>query len=683
MEVLKSCAAGAVQPSFTFAVVADTHINESDATSTSPFETNRLANARARYVFECLSQMRPSPSFVVHLGDIVHPIPSHPRYDDAAREYQALTARLPVPIYLTPGNHDVGDKRINWMPADQVCTSYLEKYRSTFSKDWYSFQFADVRFIVINSLLINSGLEEEQQQQRWLENEIAAADRAFLFTHYPPYIYQQDEAGNYDNIDEPGRSWLLRTIKQGKVEAVFAGHVHNFWYDGIGDTHFYMLPSTAFLRHDFTEFYKVKPSDEFGRGEVEKFGFFLVDVYADHHVAHSLRTMGRMLDRSEPLPSLPASHLAHPSTSTFGEVGVELRHPWAETLQIPATGGVQEFGRKWARNDYPLLALMEMGVRLCKVPEGDVLDPSTHRRMTQMARLGQRYLVTSLRSAERLAQAALEQSGVIGVEVNATWDEFCSQNERWKSFREKSGIGLYLSLLGASSAEEHSASHFAHSIRAGFSISDLDSFAEALRIGRSNGQIDGVTVRIEADDDIAAASSILAGFRERTGCELIASLKTSAPLLSEELVDDARLLYRTVQAMLLSKVHKGIKFVFDTFMDVDRGYFPRQAFVDRKSNPRAAANGFRVVNSLCSSARNVELLTSSASQTRFVIDGSEHVLLLVDSERVPDGLTQFAHRRVSVLDLENGSPYSAAETDADRAPRHAPEGSRVLLVNVH
>ena len=32
----------------------------------------------------------------------------------------------------------------------------------------------------------------------------------------------------------------------------------------------------------------------------------------------------------------------------FPAAGVELRHPWAEVRQITATGGVQEFGRKWA-----------------------------------------------------------------------------------------------------------------------------------------------------------------------------------------------------------------------------------------------------------------------------------------------------------------------------------------------
>ena len=65
-------------PLFSFVVVADTHVNEAEHTSTSPYETNHLANPRARHVFAEIAAMRPPPRFVVHLGDIVHPVPSLP-----------------------------------------------------------------------------------------------------------------------------------------------------------------------------------------------------------------------------------------------------------------------------------------------------------------------------------------------------------------------------------------------------------------------------------------------------------------------------------------------------------------------------------------------------------------------------------------------------------------------------
>ena len=47
-------------PLFTFVVVADTHVNEAERMSTSPYETNHLSNPRARHVFTEIAAMRPA-----------------------------------------------------------------------------------------------------------------------------------------------------------------------------------------------------------------------------------------------------------------------------------------------------------------------------------------------------------------------------------------------------------------------------------------------------------------------------------------------------------------------------------------------------------------------------------------------------------------------------------------------
>ena len=352
-------------PLFSFAVVADTHVNEAERTSTSPYETNHLANPRARHVFAEIAAMRPAPRFVVHLGDIVHPVPSLPSFHDAVARFKAIASQLRVPLHVIPGNHDVGDKTVDWMPAEQVCDDFLATYRKAFGADFHAFDEGGVRFVMLNSLLLNSGLADEARQRAWLADRIDTAGdlRVFLFMHYPPYIHRPDEAGNYDNVDEPARSWLLDQIAKPPVEAVFAGHVHNFWYDRAGEAEMYLLPSTAFLRHDFSEFCSVAPAadSEFARGDAAKFGWFRVDVFDEGHVAYAVRSHGRRCGPGEIPDVRPRRHLAHPKTSGFDNVGVELRHPWAEVMQITATGGGAGVGRKWARNDYPLLALWEMG----------------------------------------------------------------------------------------------------------------------------------------------------------------------------------------------------------------------------------------------------------------------------------------------------------------------------------
>ena len=593
------------KPLFTFAVVADTHVNERDDASSSPYKTNQLANDRARFVFQDIAGITPAPKFVIHLGDIVHPVPSLPTFQDAVDRFKEISNSLTVPLHLVPGNHDVGDKRVDWMPADHVCDDYIQTYRKAFGPDYSAFDEGNVRFVLLNSLLLNSGLPEEKRQREWAEKQVASADgkRVFAFMHYPPYIYRTDERSNYDNIDEPARGWLLSLLRQPNVEAVFAGHVHNFWYDRIGEAEFYMLPSTAFVRHDFTEFYRVAPDVEFGRGDVEKFGYFLVDVYADGHVAHSVRTMGIQSKIGERPEARQPRQLAHPKTSTFDDVGVELRHPWTESMQITATGGVQEFGRKWARNDYPLLALWEMGARLSKVPDLDLIEAELRARMQLLARLGHRYLVTALGAPkkERYPET-LADYGVTGFEVNSTLAGFVSQKARLKKFRVETGSQVFFSKILTFDASHFDGKHFSHFVKAGFALDELETHRDLIATARKEGEIDGITVRIEADQPLISAATRMVEFANDVDCLILASLKLSGPSLAAERSDDRANVASAAQAMILSKAGRRVRYVFDTFMDVDRGYYPRHAFIDRRFNPRPAAHVFTTLTSLFSNA---------------------------------------------------------------------------------
>jgi metallophosphoesterase superfamily enzyme len=120
------------EPLFTFAVISDSHINPEESKSSSPWESNKLANARTRYVIQELNRLR--PDFVVHLGDLIHPVPTLPSYEVAAKRFHELIEGLEPKIYLVPGNHDVGDKPASWAPADSVTEEYIDLYGKTFGK---------------------------------------------------------------------------------------------------------------------------------------------------------------------------------------------------------------------------------------------------------------------------------------------------------------------------------------------------------------------------------------------------------------------------------------------------------------------------------------------------------------------------------------------------------------------
>ncbi len=617
---------------FSFAVVADTHVNEREDGSMSPFATNALANGRARHVFAEFAALDPAPAFVVHLGDIVHPMPGVPAYAEAASRFRDLSAGLAVPLHLVPGNHDIGDKAVDWMPAEIVCDPFVARYRETFGADWYAFDAGvaghPMRAIVLNAPLMNSGLAAEAQQRAWLESELAAhpGARRFVFIHYPPYVLEAGERPSYDNIDEPARGWLLERLREHRVEALFAGHVHNFWYDLHGDTELYLLPATSFLRHDYSEFYRIDPGCEFGRGDAGKFGYAIVDVHERGHALRLVRTDGRSLAPGERhVPRQVTEPLSVKTSPALG-VGAELRHPWAEIAEITSTGGVQEFGRKRARNDYPLLALWEMGSCIAKVPEQDLLDPHTLGRMRLMRSIGHRFIVTVLGAPRDRLRRVLEEHAdlVEAVEFNLGAAALAGEAVALRGWQSTLGVPLVWAKLRMHEDEHVSGGQINHFIRTGLLPAELDALPGMLATAGLEGTIAGVTVRIDRDTPLLPLADCFARFSAASGLRVLAGVKladASLARMRDDPIDTARL---AAQAHLAAHACPGGWWIFDTLMDVDRGYFPRAAFIDRMYNPRPALRAWSAMTARLGAVEQFRLLGPggpSGSAVEFVADG--------------------------------------------------------------
>lgn len=70
---------------FRFAVIADTHVNPHDGRTSSPFATNALANERGSSAIADID--RHDPLLVVHVGDLVHPVPELPSFEPACERF--------------------------------------------------------------------------------------------------------------------------------------------------------------------------------------------------------------------------------------------------------------------------------------------------------------------------------------------------------------------------------------------------------------------------------------------------------------------------------------------------------------------------------------------------------------------------------------------------------------------
>ena len=281
-----------------FVVMADTHIRLLNTIEEGGYTSNRLVIDRAQYVVRCINQLK--PDFVVHLGDIVHPIPLLSNHEETVQKASEIFSELDASLHTLPGNHDIGDKPNAWLPAPVV----EKESHLVFEKHWgalySSFSAEASHFICLDTPVLNTGFEREHKQRAWLETELQFANekglRIFVFMHYPLFICEPEEPLHYDNVDEPARSDLLELFKQYRIEAVFSGHVHNGIIGIYESTNYYSVPSTAFVRPEYSELATVGPGDEFGRNDRAKLGFFLVRIYADRHEVLPIRTYGAAFD---------------------------------------------------------------------------------------------------------------------------------------------------------------------------------------------------------------------------------------------------------------------------------------------------------------------------------------------------------------------------------------------------
>lgn len=577
---------GRRRPLFTFAVIADTHVNPIDGESSSPWEANRLANARTRAVAAHLATL--DIAFVVHLGDMVHPVPAQPGYAQAADRFREAFARIVVPLHLIPGNHDIGDKPTPWTPAAPITAASLRAYRNQFGMDRHAFEHGGCRFVLMNSELLNAGTEEEAQQWAWLERELVPGRRTFLFKHYPLFICDPAEAEHYDNIAEPARARLIALIGKAGVEAVFAGHVHNLFYDRIGATDAYVLPTVSAVRHDYMELFAVPPpaAAEFGRNARSKLGFFLVDVHEDGHVAHWVRTWGA----TEPA-AIPARTAKSPSVRAgrCAPLGVDLRYAWAEPAIIPHTGVVDEFGRKRARNDYLLASLWELGLARLRVPLQDVVEQGAAERMCDLGALGHRFTVFSFGVPDTRARALIARHvpHLDALEIVVEAAKVRGMVAHAAALRAELGVAVFMSRLHVTADVDHGGAQLAHFILHGFKTDEVS----ATDILSHASGIDGLSFRIDPDESVWETLESISAAMGKTSLRALAHVRMTAGGPAREISDDAVVARRVTDAMLASWRHAGRVGVFlDTFADHDRGYFPRHGLTDRRYDPRPAGS---------------------------------------------------------------------------------------------
>ena len=188
--------------------------------------------------------MSQQPDLVIHTGDLT--VDGADDEDDM-RAGAELMAGLGAPVLAVPGNHDVGEAG---NPHQPVNAERLARWRRYFGDDWWYRDLDAWRLIGFDSMLIESGSDEEQRQLAWLRDvhDGAANRRIAWFTHRPLFIADPDEGDRGYWAVKPGpRRTLLDLANRHDVAIVATGHLHKWNLRELGRRRYVWAPSSGFL----------------------------------------------------------------------------------------------------------------------------------------------------------------------------------------------------------------------------------------------------------------------------------------------------------------------------------------------------------------------------------------------------------------------------------------------------
>ena len=180
---------------------------------------------------------RLAPDFVMTVGDLVQGYNTGDKWLQQMREYKAVMAKLKQPWYPVAGNHDVYGGRGNR-------SGNVDLYRKHFAPLWYSFDYKWAHFVVLFSdehLSFRNPAKDQNmspEQLAWLRQDLlkTKARQVYVFLHHPRWLYK-------------GTNWpaVHKVLAQdGRVQAVYAGHLHVYRDDGVKDgVHYYTVAVTG------------------------------------------------------------------------------------------------------------------------------------------------------------------------------------------------------------------------------------------------------------------------------------------------------------------------------------------------------------------------------------------------------------------------------------------------------
>jgi hypothetical protein len=189
-------------------------INRSDEEFTFAIVSDRTGGHRAKIFSRAVEYLNLlQPAFVVSVGDLIEGYTEDvKKLEQEWQEFNSFIARLQMPFFYVPGNHDYAN------PVQE------RMWKEKFSQPYYHFLYQDVLFLMVNSDDPPKTQEGHisQEQIAYFERVLKANPRVrwtLIFLHRPLWTSSK--------VAETG--WLeFERLLQDRPYTVFAGHIHRY-----------------------------------------------------------------------------------------------------------------------------------------------------------------------------------------------------------------------------------------------------------------------------------------------------------------------------------------------------------------------------------------------------------------------------------------------------------------------
>jgi serine/threonine-protein phosphatase CPPED1 len=190
--------------------------------------SDRTGGHREKIFSRAIEQLNlMQPEFVLSVGDLIEGYSTdRDKVHDQWREFQTFTARLQMPFFFVPGNHDLTN------------ASQEKIWQEKFGRRHYHFTYKGVLFLILNTDDPAESSSLSEDQVKWAKQVLADnADARWTIVAYHKPIWNGDIVKN--------RWGEVEKALAGRNYTVFVGHVHRYQKFVRQGMNYYQLATTG------------------------------------------------------------------------------------------------------------------------------------------------------------------------------------------------------------------------------------------------------------------------------------------------------------------------------------------------------------------------------------------------------------------------------------------------------